>query len=515
MASTPIMNRNVFVLSLAFMTFVGACSKNNSPGSGSVGSSGTARIGSMSITDAKQLFVTGENTQGLLLAGDASLKPKTLYKITEAGVVQEVTYTDQDGQEVTVAYQPTEISSPDSRMVIFQFPDGSSYLVRRDDGKAYLVSDSSITGISGPVKNIQKDRTGDTSNLYFWGIQGQAVVRGYFENGNLVKTVMSASGDSVVNYATDSKGNMVYSVYSYDGSDYKMRSFNGTFSKLTNVSAVWTTAAGNLISAGDDGKTFINRTSGETLKDASSIENQLLGSSQFGVGFDFAKISNSSENFKVCIGVDQTWCSQEDDYYTPAGDTEAIIAQINAINSKFQIRSVSDKYLQISGPTNTSWYFQYGTNGVFSSGYPMSMDFNSSSTINGETLPFLCRSKNLIFQFIRAGEVMTLTNEDDLTMNAYEFLGNSQVVCLDDYIYAVSEDESIYRFDVANKIGQKFEIEGVLDISSFSVASTSSISVQGRLTDGSSFFGTVDGEGKLTVISKIATGQISIIAPLN
>ncbi|RZA26369.1 MAG: hypothetical protein EOP10_03910 [Proteobacteria bacterium] len=58
------------------------------------------RLGGINISDAKQLFVTGSNTLGLTQSG-GTLKSNTLYKVTADGVIQEVSYTDENNQTIT------------------------------------------------------------------------------------------------------------------------------------------------------------------------------------------------------------------------------------------------------------------------------------------------------------------------------------------------------------------------------------------------------------------------------
>ncbi|HET9236128.1 MAG TPA: hypothetical protein VFO10_02685, partial [Oligoflexus sp.] len=111
----------IIIISLSTALITGCGKDSNSSGS----TAGPAvRIGSMDISDASQLFVTGPNSTGLFLAGETELKPLTLYKyVGEGKVVKEVSYQDEAGNPVTVTTYPTEVSSPDSRLVFFKFSD--------------------------------------------------------------------------------------------------------------------------------------------------------------------------------------------------------------------------------------------------------------------------------------------------------------------------------------------------------------------------------------------------------
>ena len=89
----------------------------------------TKAITAMSITDATDLFIAPySGTKG---AGN-----NTLFKITSAGSVQEVAYTDANGDQTTFAYPPSAVFNVNSTYVVVCFSP-SGYLVRKSDGAVF------------------------------------------------------------------------------------------------------------------------------------------------------------------------------------------------------------------------------------------------------------------------------------------------------------------------------------------------------------------------------------------
>jgi len=210
----------MLVMVLAFgMTVVGCDNGNgngengNGNGENGNGNGKKGNLSKMNIVGATNLFIAPvSTTRSVREAGDTSANK--LFKITEDGYVQEVTYTyeDEDGNPVT----STETLSPSSIIVltteylIIGFGYNNNYLVNSNTGACYLYTndlpypDQNKNGYWGEY--IGSDNIG---NIYF--IANSAVKKLSVTNINNVSlATISATNDSVSCFGVDKEGNIAY-----------------------------------------------------------------------------------------------------------------------------------------------------------------------------------------------------------------------------------------------------------------------------------------------------------------
>jgi hypothetical protein len=477
--------------------------------------------------------VTGSDAAGLFLNGATGLRASTLYKVTSEGVVEEVTYTDSEGNPTTVTYYPTEVSSPDPSLIFFRFSDGSGYLVKKDDGKAYLLGEYS-KALNGYlwITGVQRDFGASEDQISFWGKQYQddstyAVVWATFESGSMVKKVMSANGDSVEQFSNDTNGNLVYSSTSNSVLGIKQRNAGGTFSKLAEATRFWATNKGHINVLRDqasDGNYILDQTSGSVLQSDTSKVTKLYfpGNSTYSnistvSSIDRIYIDDRSNQSSACAAtaakISSCGTGNTKIYTLTSNNPLTAVSEADAYD-EFEIRYDSTGFISSKERANDYLSVYSDSNGWQQMGQ-LTLDFDQYFIFDSGTFPFNCRINNIGVQLDTNYKYLKLINEDTMSIDAYGFKGRTQPVCAGSLLYAVGDDEKIYAFNVETKTSSVISIDGVLDITSFQVSGPDTIAVQGHLTDGSSFFGNVDSKGNLTVISKLATGSISIIAPLN
>jgi hypothetical protein len=136
-------------------------------------------LAKMDIVNATTLFI-GNGTMGrnARVAGDSGQR---LFKITDEGFIQEVTYYDEEGNETTVNDMPTFIYNVDTEYTIVCFggtPDNyggyrdytEGYLVRKSDGAVFSLSNVGYPAgyeqqsVKIGLKIIQQDKNG---NIYY------------------------------------------------------------------------------------------------------------------------------------------------------------------------------------------------------------------------------------------------------------------------------------------------------------------------------------------------------------
>ncbi|MCG8480159.1 MAG: hypothetical protein MI724_13765 [Spirochaetales bacterium] len=146
---------------------LGSDDSNGSDGSGG------GELAFLDIVGAEALFIApgsgSQSSVSSLVTDDAT---DTLFKTTEDGFVQEVTFLDEENNEITVTNTPSRIYDVNSTYVIVLFnADTSGYLVRKSDGAAFSLDNVGVpagevaqsnTFLNAPV--IQADGSG---NLYY------------------------------------------------------------------------------------------------------------------------------------------------------------------------------------------------------------------------------------------------------------------------------------------------------------------------------------------------------------
>ena len=204
---------------------------------------GVARLARMNIIGATNLFI-------------APASANRLFKVTEDGFVEEVTYFDDEGNPITLVSPPTSIIVLNDDFLIVSF-GSNNYLVNTNTGAAFIFTND----LPNPQQNrhmyggefIGHDNAG---NIYFisspFGAQGPLRRLSVRNVTDVSIETVSAPNDTVFSFGVDLEGNVAY-----EGSDaagnrvLRFRTNNGGFDVLpgqTNHSntTFWTGFDGKL-----------------------------------------------------------------------------------------------------------------------------------------------------------------------------------------------------------------------------------------------------------------------------
>lgn len=200
----------MLVIALVFSMAVVGCDDGSTNGNGNNGKKGN--LSKLDIVGATNLFIAPVSVaRNARAAGDSSVNK--LFKITEDGYVQEVTYTyeDEDGNPVT----STETLSPSSIIVltddylIIGFGYNNNYLVNSNTGACYIYTNDFPP--SDQSKTYWKERIGEDKNGNIYFISSNGVVKlSITDINNVTLTTASAPNDSVTYFGVDHDGNIGY-----------------------------------------------------------------------------------------------------------------------------------------------------------------------------------------------------------------------------------------------------------------------------------------------------------------
>jgi len=173
-------------------------------------------LGKMHIIDATHLFI-------------APGSGNKLFKITEAGYIQEVTYEDENGNNVTMVEEPVTIYDVNSEYVIVCFGEDSTnitdgYLVRKSDGAVFSLENAGFPmpnssrvyqghGTEAYFKNAEAVFTDSSGDIFYMaqsGEEAEIIKLNIQSMDSITKTVYSSSGDNVFLFVVDNDGNAAY-----------------------------------------------------------------------------------------------------------------------------------------------------------------------------------------------------------------------------------------------------------------------------------------------------------------
>lgn len=194
---------------------------------GGGGSSNTPKLSSMDISDATNLFVAQVAPSSSSKGNPATATVVSkLYKVTADGVVKEVTYRDQNGNEYTIDYYSCQAWNVDSTYIIAGFGStcassalyGEVYLARKTDGAVFVMPPD-----SQPQNNLYLGNTPDiykdsASNMYYLasglsiGSTAFDIVSKFLiaDLSNIVLKAISSPNDTVLAFTTAPNGDVVY-----------------------------------------------------------------------------------------------------------------------------------------------------------------------------------------------------------------------------------------------------------------------------------------------------------------
>ena len=171
----------------------------------------------MDIADAACLLIapSGSAAASAMAVGDGETK---LFKITDEGVLLEVTYTDDEGNDITNIQAPSAIYNVNATYVIVCFgnwTEAEGYLVRKTDGAVFTLSDVGSPEGGSFYGNPTVVQTDDDGNIYYTKIANSGAVRIVMklDVGNpeeITGTVYTPDTDSADTFFVDANGNVAY-----------------------------------------------------------------------------------------------------------------------------------------------------------------------------------------------------------------------------------------------------------------------------------------------------------------
>ena len=185
----------------------------------------SSKLGALDIADAKSLFIapapgTSSAAQGLQASETDDTKRKTLFKVTDGGVIKQVTYLDKNGKKVTVTQRPTAVHQVNATYLIVVFDHLDGYLIRRGDGAAFSLQEfGQLAGYRQHRNflNAPEFQTDAAGNLYYraranGAANPLAVVRiGVTNPQNLTARVYARVGGSdVEGFWVSPRGDVIY-----------------------------------------------------------------------------------------------------------------------------------------------------------------------------------------------------------------------------------------------------------------------------------------------------------------
>jgi len=188
----------VLIVLLTILLIVGGVALLPSCGEGE-----QVTLGKMHIIDATHLFI-------------APGSGNKLFKITEAGYIQEVTYEDENGNNVTMVEEPVAIYDVDPEYVIVCFGENEvdiseGYLVRKTDGAVFSLENAGFPSRNWGYMNNESVFTDSSSNIYYLSGDREIIKLNMGNTDSITKIRYSPSGDIVYNFfIVDKDGNAAY-----------------------------------------------------------------------------------------------------------------------------------------------------------------------------------------------------------------------------------------------------------------------------------------------------------------
>ena len=222
----------------------GSGSNDNSNGNNNNGNDNNKQPAKLSIANATALFIAPRGVNGSIRSARAVTDEKTvLYKVTETGAVEEVTWyeLDDEGNEITVTetttYEPETIHNVNAEYIIVCFNGGpGDCLVRKSDGAVFsLANTGRPTNTGGFWINQRLIFTDDAGGIYYT-IAGSTVIKiDTTDLSNISSVQYSPAMDYIHYFAVDGVGNMLYRGMNSANGNYvnRLRKASGYVQNIT------------------------------------------------------------------------------------------------------------------------------------------------------------------------------------------------------------------------------------------------------------------------------------------
>lgn len=184
----------------------------------------------LDLSNAKSLYISGgsgtsANKADGISASVSDPYHKKIFKITDAGYVEEVKYLNGEKKEISILYEPCAIEKINDEYIFVGFGINllnisSGYLVRKSDGAVFDMKNAGMprdrmTGFNTKIFSTDKKK-----NIYYLSIRNSwshfsgiitELIKINLENiDSLSSQVVSASTDYVTGFDVDANGNLIY-----------------------------------------------------------------------------------------------------------------------------------------------------------------------------------------------------------------------------------------------------------------------------------------------------------------
>lgn len=232
---------------------IGVATNSNGQSQPPLSQNGITQIKNLGITDAKSLFIAGEDTTSTYRTQNYG-QSKKLYKLTKDGKALKVTGKDENGKEINTEIEATYVTNLGDDFVFLVARNEGSWLVRRSDGKVAQLDPRPYQPRMTQIEPVQRDKHG---NIYyaFAGKLTKVTPQG---GDTLTKSELTGALEQTQNELTvDVDGNILAQVYKkddYDNTTFRLYKANGGVQNLA-VQNSWITDHVNSF-VGADGKIY-------------------------------------------------------------------------------------------------------------------------------------------------------------------------------------------------------------------------------------------------------------------
>ncbi len=260
----------IFALSTLTILLFTACGKEDIP----LPKEPSSVIEKMNIKDATNLFISSSIKPSTSLNSKiisysiSETSTKKLFKITSNGYIEEVTYTDVDGNVIVNNNEPVQIININDNYIYVEFPL-ESYLVNKSNENVYALNKiGNVISLYNNFINTKSIQTDSFGNIYYkvWDINYgnnpcNLIKLDTSDPDNIIATQMNPTTEFVDEFKVDAFGNILYTgrlrtEISGTNSIFRVRKANGGFYNLSDKTmAFW---------IGLDGNFYYNEFSGDS-----------------------------------------------------------------------------------------------------------------------------------------------------------------------------------------------------------------------------------------------------------
>jgi len=238
-------------LVLALFIVIGSCDNgnnndNNGNNGGNGGNKGFLELARMDIEDANTVFIAP--------------KPETskdeLYKITDNGNVEEVTYYDEEEKEMPMNRIPSAVYSVGTDYIIvwYGFTSNIGYLTRKSDGAVFSLGNVGEPYVQANIyRNTPVVQNDDKGNIYYSVLNSKEIYRTLLKidvsNPNSLTATKYLPENDVLNYWLITPDSHIVYTYTSKTDNYiggtRIRKSNGGLITL-NSSLFWINLYGKI-----------------------------------------------------------------------------------------------------------------------------------------------------------------------------------------------------------------------------------------------------------------------------